>query len=79
MRRNASTVVVLAGPASGEVLAALGRSMNVTLYRPERHGSERQRPERPAVQEGDGLAAAAEALQRAGRATSPYAWCPPIH
>jgi hypothetical protein len=71
MRRNASTVVVLAGPAPGEVLAALGRSMNVTLYRPERH-----HPERPAVQEGDGLAAAAEALQRAGRATSPYALVP---
>jgi len=71
MRRNASTVVILAGPAPGEVLAALGRSMNVTLYRPERHD-----PERPAVQEGDGLAAAAEALQRAGRATSPYALVP---
>src|ERR1700759_5353075 len=71
MRRNASTVVVLAGPAPGEVLAALGRSMNVTLYRPERH-----RPERPADQEGDGLAAAAEALQRAGRASSPYALVP---
>src|SRR5689334_25085088 len=71
MRRNASTVVVLAGPAPSEVLAALGRSMNVTLYRPERHG-----PERPAAQEGDGLAAAAEALQRAGRATSPYALVP---
>jgi hypothetical protein len=66
MRRNASTVVVLAGPAPGEVLAALGRSMNVTLYRPER----------PTIAEGDGLAAAAEALQRAGRATSPYALVP---
>jgi hypothetical protein len=70
MRRNASTVVVLAGPAPGEVLAALGRSMNVTLYRPERH-----RAERPSVQQGDGLAAAAEALQRAslaeGTATGP--------
>ena len=66
MRRNASTVVVLAGPAPGEVLAAVGRSMNVTLYRPER----------PAGQEGDGLAAAAEALQRAGRASSPYALVP---
>ena len=66
MRRNASTVVVLAGPALGEVLAAVGRSMNATLYRPER----------PAGQEGDGLAAAAEALQRAGRATSPYALVP---
>jgi hypothetical protein len=65
MRRNASTVVVLAGPAPGEVLAALGRSMNVALVRPEE-------PE-----EGtDGLTAAAAALQRAGRATSPYALVP---
>ena len=76
MRRNASTVVVLAGPAPGEVLAALGRSMNVALFRPERPGPERHRPERSAAQEGDGLAAAAEALQRAGRATSPYALVP---
>ena len=65
MRRNASTVVVLAGAAPGEVLAAVGRSMNVALIRPEE-------PE-----EGtDGLTAAAEALQRAGRATSPYALVP---
>ena len=62
MRRNASTVVVLAGPAPGEVLAALGRSMNVALIRPE-EGTE-------------GLAAAAGALQRASRATSPYALVP---
>ena len=60
MRRNASTVVVLAGPAPGEVLAALGRSMNVALIRPEE----------------EGLVAAAEALHRAGRATSPYALVP---
>ena len=62
MRRNASTVVVLAGPAPGEVLAALGRSMNVALIRPEENT--------------EGLAAAAKALQRAGRATSPYALVP---
>lgn len=62
MRRNASTVVVLAGPAPGEVLAAVGQSMNVALIRPG---------------EGtDGLTAAAEALQRASRATSPYALVP---
>ena len=60
MRRNASTVVVLAGPVPGEVLAALGRSMNVALIRP---GDE-------------GPTAAAEALQRASRATSPYALVP---
>src|ERR1700740_2238336 len=33
-------------------------------------------PERPAGQEDDGLSAAAEALQRAGRASSPYALVP---
>ena len=63
MRRNASTVVVLAGSAPGAVLAAVGRSMNVTLIQPEE----------PADSGGDGLAAAAGALHRAGRATSPYA------
>ena len=63
MRRNSSTVVVLAGPAPGEVLAAVGRSMNVTLIRPEE----------PADSGGDGIAAAADALQRAGRTMSPYA------
>ena len=67
MRRNASTVVVLAGPAPGEVLAALGRSMNVTLYRPERPrpAPGRRRPGR----RGGGAAAG-------GRATSPYALVP---
>jgi len=63
MRRNASTVVVLAGPAPAEVLAALGRSMNVALVRPE-------------DPEGDGVEAAAGALERAGRATSAYALVP---
>ncbi len=43
MRHNPSTVVVLAGPAPGDVLAAVGRSMNVTLIRPDT----------PAGQDGD--------------------------
>ena len=34
MRRNASTVVVLAGPVPAEILAAVDRSMNVNLIRP---------------------------------------------
>jgi len=68
MRRNASTVVVLAGPAPGEVLAALGRSMNVALIRPG-EGAE-------GAEGAAAAAAAAEALQRAGRATSPYALVP---
>jgi hypothetical protein len=66
MRRNASTVVVLPGPAPAEVLAAVGRSMNVALIRP---------PE-PAGDDGDGLEAAAGALQQAGRSTSAYALVP---
>ncbi len=60
MRRNSCTVVVLASPAPGEVLAAIARSMNVTLIRPE-------------DPDGDAIQLAAVALQRAGRATSPYA------
>jgi len=66
MRRNASTVVVLPGPAPAEVLAAVGRSMNVALIRP---------PE-PADDDGDGLAAAAGALQQAGRSSAAYALVP---
>jgi hypothetical protein len=31
MRSSSSTVVVLAGPAPAEVLAAVGQSMNVAL------------------------------------------------
>jgi hypothetical protein len=66
MRRNASTVVVLPGPAPAEVLAAVGRSMNVALIRP---------PD-PAADDGDGFEAAAGALQQAGRSNSAYALVP---
>jgi hypothetical protein len=66
MRRNSSTVVVLPGPAPAEVLAALSRSMNVALIRPEN----------PAGDAGDGIEAAAGALRQAGRSTSPYALVP---
>src|SRR5690348_12008801 len=63
MRRNSSTVVVLAGQVPAEVLAAASRSMNVALYR-------------PTGKEDDPLEASAAALQRAGRATAPYALVP---
>ena len=63
MRRNSSTVVVLPGPAPAEVLSAVGRSMNVALIQPED----------PVDDDGDGLAAAAGALQQAGRSASAYA------
>jgi hypothetical protein len=51
-----------------EVLGAVGRSMNVTLIRPADQDESARADARP-----DGLAAAAEALRRAARATSPYA------
>jgi hypothetical protein len=66
MRRNASTVVVLPGPAPAEVLAAVGRSMNVALIRP---------PE-PADDHGGEFETAAAALQQAGRSSSAYALVP---
>ena len=58
MRRNPSTVVVLAGQAPEALLAAVGRSMNVALVRPHDAASE--------------LEAAADALRRAGGISSPY-------
>jgi hypothetical protein len=81
MRRNASTVVVLASPAPGEVLAAVARSMNVTLIRP-REPADPGAPAAPGdtrdpAGNGDGaLEAAAAALKRAGQASSPYALVP---
>ena len=63
MRHNASTVVVLPGPAPAEVLSAVGRSMNVALIQPDD----------PVDDNDDGLAAAAGALQQAGRSASAYA------
>jgi hypothetical protein len=62
MRHNPSTVVVLTGAAQDDILVAVSRSRNVAVIRPA-----------TADATGDGLDAAAEALGRAGRATSPYA------
>jgi hypothetical protein len=58
VRRNPSTVVVLAGNTSGPVLAALERSMNVVLVRP--------------AEDADGLEAASAALRRAAGISAPY-------
>lgn len=66
MRHNPSTVVVLAGSAPGEVLDAVGRSMNVALIQPEAPGDK----------DSDSMQAAAGALRQAGRASSPYALVP---
>jgi hypothetical protein len=58
VRRNPATVVVLAGHASEGLLAAVGRSMNVVLVRPD--------------DSAEGLDAAAGALRRAAGISSPY-------
>ena len=58
MRRNPSTVVVLAGQAPEALLGAVGRSMNVSLVGPE--------------DSADGIEAAAGALRRAAGISSPY-------
>jgi len=72
MRRNSSTIVVLAGQVPAEVLAAASRSMNVALYRPEApDGTEADDGGQAAA-----LAASTAALRRAGRSSSPYALVP---
>jgi hypothetical protein len=63
MRRDASTVVVLAGEPGEDLLRALGRAPNVSLVRS---------PD----QNGDPLAAAAAALREASRRASSYALVP---
>jgi hypothetical protein len=60
MRRDASTVVVLAGDTGEDLLAALGRAPNVSLVRS---------PD----QNGDPLLAAVAALREASRRSSSYA------
>jgi hypothetical protein len=64
VRHNPSTVVVLAGRTTEQVLAAVGRSLNVVLVRAE------QLP--PDTGTGAGLEAAAGALRRAAGITAPY-------
>jgi hypothetical protein len=61
VRRNPSTVVVLAGKTSEPVLAAVERSMNVVLVRPAEKDDG-----------ADGVAVAAAALRRAAGISAPY-------
>ena len=77
MRRNASTVVVLAGPVPAEILAAVDRSMNVNLIRPAAPaGAARPAGAAGPAADGDGFEAAAGALARAARSTAPYVLVP---
>jgi hypothetical protein len=62
VRRNPSTVVVLAGQTAEPVLTAVGRSLNVVLVRPEE----------PSSSAGAGIEAAAGALRRAAGIAAPY-------
>jgi hypothetical protein len=58
VRHNPSTVVVLAGTTSSQLLAAVDRSMNVVLVRP--------------ADGADGIETAAAALRRAAGISAPY-------
>ena len=62
VRRNPSTVVVLAGQTTEPVLAAVGRSLNVVLVRPDE----------PSSSADAGIEAAAGALRRAAGIAAPY-------
>jgi hypothetical protein len=62
VRRNPSTVVVLAGQPSEQVLAAVDRSLNVVLVRAEQ----------PAAGPDGGIEAAAGALRRAAGIAAAY-------
>jgi hypothetical protein len=66
VRHNPSTVVVLAGRTTEQVLAAVGQSLNVVLVRPA------QPPSGPDAGTSAGLDAAAGALRRAAGITAPY-------
>ena len=67
VRRNPSTVVVLAGQAGEQVLAAVSRSLNVVLVRPEPASSGGE-----AGGAGTTVEAAAGALRRAAGIAAPY-------
>ena len=58
VRHNPSTVVVLAGQPSGQVLAAVERSMNVVVVRP--------------ADDAEGIEASVAALRRAAGISAPY-------
>jgi hypothetical protein len=67
VRRNPSTVVVLAGQSNERVLSALGSSLNVVLVRPE------SPPDAARAAEGAaGVESAARALRRASGISASY-------
>jgi hypothetical protein len=66
VRHNPSTVVVLAGQPSAGLLTAVSRPANVTLVLPQAPAG----PEGAGT--GEAIEAAASALRRAARASSPY-------
>jgi hypothetical protein len=65
VRHNPSTVVVLAGQPGEQVLAAVSRSLNVVLVRPEQ-------PPGAGAGAGSGTEAAVAALRRAAGIAAPY-------
>ena len=71
MRRESSTVVVLAGEVAGGLLAELGRSVNVSVARASAAGAGQPATEEPAAAR-PGWEAGALALREAARRQSAY-------
>jgi hypothetical protein len=72
VRHNPATVVVLAGQPGEQVLAAIGRSLNVVLVRPESPPGGAGSGRAGGRAEGTGIEAAAGALRRAAGISAPY-------
>jgi hypothetical protein len=72
VRRNPSTVVVLAGRMTEQVLAAVGRSLNVVLVRPEEPLPGASMRTTGTGTTGTGIEPAAWALRRAAGISAPY-------
>jgi hypothetical protein len=72
VRRNPSTVVVLAGRTTEQVLTAVGRSLNVVLVRPEEPLPGASTRTTGTEITGAGIEPAAWALRRAAGISAPY-------
>ena len=75
MRRESSTVVVLAGEVAEGLLADLGRSANVSVARAPAPGAGQPEAEEPATAQ-QGWEAGAQALREAARRQSAYVLVP---
>jgi len=73
VRRNPSTVVVLAGQPQETVLSAIAKSLNIVLVRPQGDAlGHKDGRNAPSGNDGGGIEAAVWALRRAAGISAPY-------